>query len=119
MRQALAFLVLAGLSWLGSWLAATLALPVPGPLLGMVFLLLGLILLGRLPLGLQQASQPLLRHMMLLFIPPVAGIVVHIEPMRGQWLPFVAAGLVGTLLTLAVTVLVFQWALRRFGSDAS
>lgn len=119
MRRGFAFLVLIGLSWLGNWLAALFALPVPGPLLGLVFLLLGLMLLGRLPLGLQQASQPLLRHMMLLFIPPVAGIVVHIEPMRGQWLPFVVAGLAGTVLTLAVTALVFQWALRRFGKEGS
>jgi holin-like protein len=93
-------------------------LPLPGPLVGMLFMLFGLIALGRVPEGLRLTTQHLLRHLMLLFVPSVAGIIAYFGSLQREWLPFIAACVGSAALTLVVTMLVFQWMLKRGGPKA-
>ena len=102
---------------LGEWFVQALGLPLPGVLVGLLGLLGGLIALGRVPRALDAASAPLLRHLMLFFIPAVAGVTLHGARVAREWLPFLAAGVVGAALTLAVTALTLRWMLRRTGQD--
>ena len=102
---------------LGEWFVQALGLPLPGALVGLLALLGGLIALGRVPRALDAASAPLLRHLMLFFIPAVAGVTLHAARVAREWLPFLAAGVVGAALTLAVTALTLRWMLRRTGQD--
>lgn len=104
---------------LGEAAVRWLALPVPGALVGMVLLLAALCAGGRTPTGLQAASTPLLRHLMLFFIPAVAGVMGQFSRMADEWLPFVAACAVGAALTLAVTALTLRWALRLLKTEAA
>ena len=94
-------------------------LPLPGPLVGMMLLLAGLVLMGRVPLALESATGFLFRDMMLLFIPIIAGVIMHLDHVRSEWLPFLAACIAGTAITIIVTALTLQFMLRRGKASSS
>lgn len=79
----------------------------------MLFLLAALILLGRVPAGLRNACHHLLKHLMLLFIPLVAGIMLHFSSLADEWIPFLLACVGGVAFTIAATALTFRWMLKR------
>ncbi len=108
-----AVLALFVLQWVGELLVVSLNLPLPGALVGALLLLAGLLALGRLPKGLEQTAGALLQNMMLLFIPIVAGVMLHFGRIAREWLPFLASGVLGAALTLVVTAVVFRWMLQR------
>ena len=103
----------------GELLSRWLGLPVPGPLIGMLLLFAALVARGSLPDALRDTAGQLLRHLMLLFIPAVAGVMMHFGRVRQEWLPFLAAGVAGAAFTMAVTALTLRWMLRLTGRDAS
>jgi len=94
---------------LGEILVRLLDLPLPGALVGMLLLLAALLRLGHVPQALAQAASGLLRNMMLLFIPAVAGVMLHFDRIAREWLPFLVACIAGAAITLVVTA----WTLRR------
>ena len=71
----------------------------------------------RTPAGLEAACTPLLRHLMLFFIPAVAGVMTQFALVADEWLPFLAACTLGTALTLVVTAMTLRWSLRRMGQE--
>ncbi len=107
----LALLVLAQKA--GELAVATIGLPLPGSLIGMLLLLAVLIGLGRVPRPIELAAGGLLRHIMLFLMPVVAGVLDHVGLLQGQWLSFLVAGLLGTFLTLAGTATLLQRLLRQ------
>lgn len=98
---------------LGESLTLLLALPVPGPVLGMLLLFIFLLLRRGPSPQLQSTSQNLLQHLSLLFVPAGTGIVLHLHRLRQEWLPLAVALLLSTLITLAVTALLLQALTRR------
>lgn len=104
--------LLFGLQWLGEVFARLLHLPIPGSLAGTLLLLALLVAWRRIPDWLQSATQAMLPHMMLVFIPTVAGVMVQQERIRAEWLPFLAACVLGAVVTLAATALTMHWAMR-------
>jgi len=113
--EALAALLVCQLA--GEAVVAWVALPVPGPVLGMVFLLLFLAAMRRVPGDIGPVSQSLLGHLSLLFVPAAVGVVVHVDRLRAEWLPILVALLVSTILTIAVTAAVFRLVVRLTGGD--
>lgn len=93
-------------------------LPFPGALLGALLLLLGLLLRGKLPQALEQTAQMLLQNMMLLFIPTIAGVMLHFDRIAKEWQPFLVAGVAGAAITFVVTALTFKWMLARAPKSA-
>lgn len=104
---------------LGEALVYGLHLPLPGPLVGMLLLVLALLLRGHVPQGLREASSALLQNLMLLFIPAVTGVMMHFGRVAQEWLPFVAAGVGGAAITLLVTAFTLRLMLRRSGLNQS
>jgi holin-like protein len=100
----------------GEVLARSLALPIPGPVLGMVFLFIALILRGSPERELQTTSQNLLQHLSLLFVPAGTGIMVHLHRVADEWLPLVLSLLISTIATLVVTALVMKLCQRTPGA---
>ena len=92
----------------GEVAARWLSLPVPGPVLGMLFLFLALALRGGPGDELQATSGSLLQHLSLLFVPAGAGIMVHLHRVADEWLPLLLSLLISTAATLAVTALVMK-----------
>ncbi|MBS7349979.1 MAG: CidA/LrgA family protein [Comamonas sp.] len=113
-----ALLGLLALQWLGEWLVLALHLPLPGALVGALLLLAGLLWLGRLPKTLEQVANALLQNMMLLFIPIIAGVMLHFERIAREWLPFLASAIVGTVVTMLATAWVLRWLLADSNVEA-
>jgi len=96
----------------GQWLAAALHIAVPGPVLGMALLAAVLAVARRIPAGLAQVADGLLKAMPLFFIPAGVGVLVLSDTLRDAWLPITVALLVSTLLAIMATALVMRMALR-------
>lgn len=104
---------------LGEVLARLVHLPVPGPVIGLVILLCYLALRRRVPSAIEDTSRGLLTHLSLLFVPAGTGVMLHIERLRAEWLPTLLALVLGTTLTLVVTVWVFVAVSRLTGHAAA
>ena len=104
---------LLGLHLLGELIVRRFDLPLPGALIGMLMLFLALSWHGQVPRALGRSGGTLLRHMMLLLIPALAGVMVHAEHVWSEAVPFVAACVGGAAVTLAVTVATLNRILRR------
>lgn len=96
--------MLAGLTWLlgcqvaGELLVRVTGVPLPGPVVGMA--LLFAVLQWRRPApgaGVFAASDVLLRHLQLFFVPAGVGVVAYLVFLRDAALP-VAVGLLGSWL---------------------
>ena len=95
----------------GEGVARTLALPVPGPIIGFVLLLVVLRVRPRWTGSLKLAADGLLSHLSLLFIPAGVGVVMHLKAIREEGLAIAVALAVSTLTGLAVTA----WVAERLG----
>lgn len=94
---------------IGEGLAYALSLPIPGPVIGMVLLLLYLMMKDDAAARLAPTSMELLRHLSLLFVPAGVGIMVHARLIAAEWLPIVVALVVSTVISISVTALVIRW----------
>jgi holin-like protein len=104
------------------------ALPMPGPVVGLV-LLLGLLLardrlsvLARGPLqhgGVETVSKNMLAHLSLLFVPAGVGVVQKLDLIAEHGLAVVAVLAVSVVITLLVTVATFLLASRLMARRGS
>lgn len=100
----------------GEALVRVVDAPVPGPVLGLVLLLGALSLLravrgpvhGAVPEPLEKVSGGLLSHLSLLFVPAGVGVMVHAQRIKADWLPLTVALIASTVLTIAVSAVVFK-----------
>lgn len=83
-------------------------IPLPGPVVGMVILFIGLLLHGGIPAGLEQVGRGLLSNLSLLFVPAGVGVMIHAELVGAEILPIAASLVVSTLVTIIVTGCVMQ-----------
>ncbi len=88
---------------LGEVASRLLRLPIPGPVVGMVLLLAALALRMPADEGLRAVSSGLLSHLSLLFVPAGVGIMLHAPRLSTEWPAIVAALIVSTTATIAVT----------------
>jgi putative effector of murein hydrolase LrgA (UPF0299 family) len=93
-------------------------LPLPGPVLGLVLLFAILVVRGGPPLPVRDTALGLLAHLSLLFVPAGVGVITHIDRLRAEWLPLLAAVLASTALTIVVTAGVFRLVWRLTGAAA-
>lgn len=94
---------------IGEGLAYAFALPVPGPVIGMVLLFGYLLIKKDAAQKLAPVSLELLKHLSLLFIPAGVGIMVYAQRVADEWLPIAAALVVSTIVSIAVTAIVVKW----------
>ncbi|GHE19653.1 CidA/LrgA family protein [Halomonas urumqiensis] len=101
--------VLLACQFIGELVARGLTLPIPGPVIGMVVLLVGLLVFGKVPKSLRLAGEGLLRYLTLLFVPAGVGLMVHFSLIGNDLWPIAVTLVVSTAVTLVVTL----WALDR------
>ncbi|GJD49031.1 Antiholin-like protein LrgA [Methylobacterium crusticola] len=108
----------------GEVVARGLALPLPGPVIGMALLLLILAARDRRPGGLPQplvdgtlerTGKGLLANLSLLFVPAGAGVIGRLDVLAAQGLALAVALVASTALALVATVLTFAYVARRVG----
>lgn len=111
MIQALALLI--ALQLAGEAIVETLGLPVPGPVVGMGLLFVGLMVAGGAGPGLETTARGFLDHLGLLFVPAGVGVTLHFSRLGAEWIAIAAAVIVGTLTTILATAAVFALLDRR------
>lgn len=110
MLAALTLLLLCQL--VGEVTVLVFGLPVPGPVLGMLYLFLVLALRRGPSESLEATATELLRHLSLLFVPAGVGVMVHADRIAEEWLPIGTALVGSTLLGLAATALTLELVIR-------
>lgn len=109
---------LRGLAWLlalqsaGELLARGLALPFPGPVVGMLLLLLAL----RWPVvrePVRECANFLLSHLSLLFVPVGVGVMTHLGLLGQYGVRMLLVIVLSTWLGLGVTALTFHYFRKR------
>lgn len=99
-------------------LIAHFALPlIPGPVCGLVLLLVWLSLRRAVPPGVDLVASTLTQHLGLLFVPAAVGVVIFWPHLRAHAGAVVTALLASVVLTVAVTALVLK-ALSRGEQNA-
>lgn len=111
------FAVLLGFQLLGELLAQLSGILVPGPVLGMVMLLVFLIVYRQVPEATRETSEGLLRYLPLLFVPAGVGLINHGVLLKQDFWVITVTLIVSTALTLAVTVLVLQGLKKLMGAS--
>jgi holin-like protein len=109
---------------LGEVVTRGLGWPLPGPVLGMLFLLVFLSLRDRIAarvpeLGktLDSTGKGLLAHLSLLFIPASVGVIQRLDVLAEYGVGLAIALVVSTFVTLVVTVVTFVVVSRLSGSS--
>ncbi len=97
----------------GEIIVRLLTLPVPGPVLGMLFLFTGLMIRGRVPAELDSVASGLLRYLSMLFVPAGVGVIVYLPMIAEQIAPIAGAVFVATLLSLVLTGWLMQRLIRK------
>jgi holin-like protein len=113
----------------GEVIGRGVALPLPGPVIGMV-LLLGLLLLrdrvtvlangplskeGDAKNGVEGISRVLLANMSLMFVPAGVGVIQKLDLLAEHGVAIATVLAISVMLTLLVTVAVFALVTRLFG----
>lgn len=95
-------------------LVSKFALPfIPGPVLGLVLLLLYFSLRQKVPTAIDEVGSGVLQHLGLLFIPASVGVVLYLPLLKANAWALGVALVVSVVATVAVTAL---W-LKTFSSD--
>ncbi len=110
---------------LGEFSVHLFKLPLPGPVAGLVFLLISLTILGRSKSNkrqqvlstVEQSSSALLNHLSLLFVPAGVGVMVHFDKLANEWLAISVALIAGVLITLATTAICMKIMMRLMHID--
>ena len=105
--------LLLGYQLAGEVIAQALNLPIPGPVIGMLLLLVTLIIRGRAPEPLKRLSHELLQHLALLFVPAGVGIIAHFQLIRAEWVSLTLALVISLSMTVSVTALSMKAFTRR------
>jgi holin-like protein len=92
----------------GEVIALYFALPIPGPVIGMLLLLAMLLITRKVPADMDDASGALLSHLSLLFVPAGVGVMVHMDLLGDEWLPILVALIVSTVASMALSA----WAMK-------
>jgi len=112
----------------GEVIVRGLSLPMPGPVVGLLFLLLLLLardrfgVLARGPLrqdGVETASRGLLAHLSLLFVPAGVGVMQKLDVVAEHGIAIAAVLAISVVLTLLVTVATFLAASRLLARGRS
>jgi len=77
--------------------------PLPGPVLGMVFLFLILLVRGHVAAPLDRVTGTLLDHLSLLFVPAGVGVIRYARQIEEQWLAISVSLIAGTVIAIAIT----------------
>ena len=87
--------------------------PIPGPVVGMVLLLVTLALFGRVPSVLDKTAEFLLRNMPVMFVPAGVGILQQLDVLARFGARIVVVVIVSTIAAMVTTAWVFQALVRK------
>ena len=116
MIRAVALLLVCQL--LGEALSRALALPIPGPVVGLALLLAAGLALPRAAEAARPAAEARLSRLTLLFVPAGVGVAGQLDRLGADALPLAAALLLSTLAAILAGAWTFAAVARLTGGDA-
>jgi holin-like protein len=99
---------------LGELVSHLLIPMIPGPVIGLVLLLVFLLLRGHIPASIDQVGSNILQHLGLLFIPASVGVVLYLPLLKANALGIATALIVSVICTLGVSA----WTLKLMNPPA-
>jgi holin-like protein len=107
------FLTLIGCQLIGELIQDAFNLPLPGQVIGMFILFIGLCIRGSVPKDLETGSQRLIELLPMLLMAPAAGVFFLGAGFADQWPGFIASVTLGTLATLIFCGLLLRFSYNR------
>lgn len=104
----LPIVVLLVMQLLGEIFVRALGLPVPGPVVGLVLLVVAMALRPSLEEMLQPVTRTLLGNLSLLFVPAGVGVVGHLDTLRESGVVLIAIITVSTALAIVAGAWTFS-----------
>lgn len=112
MKYVKQFMIIMIVCFLGEMLHSLLPLPVPASIYGLLILFM-LLMAGLLKLEqIEEASEFFLAVMPLLFLSPSVSLITVMDKVMGAFVPVVGTIVVSTVVTIAVTGIVTQSAMK-------
>ncbi len=93
----------------GEILSRLFALPVPGPVIGLVLLLIFLIRRGKIDMPIDIVTSALTKHLGLLFVPAAVGVVMFWPQLKAHFWAIGIALVVSVTATIAVSAAVLRF----------
>ncbi|WP_353473432.1 CidA/LrgA family protein [Salipiger sp. H15] len=100
----------------GEVVSRMFALPLPGPVLAMVALVVGMVLSKRLLELIRPVATFLLQNLSLLFVPVGVGAVARLSELSAHALAIGVSLVVSTLLAICVGAITFEYVARLTGN---
>jgi putative effector of murein hydrolase LrgA (UPF0299 family) len=113
------FMLLRGLTWLvvfqlvGTWLNHLFLPILPGPIIGLVLLMIFLMVRGQVDEPLSLAASSLLRYLPLLLVPPAVGVMVYAADIAKDFWAIIGALVLSLLLSIAFVGWLMQKLIQR------
>lgn len=90
----------------------------PGPVLGLIFLLVFLIIRGRVNPSLATVSDTFSQHLGVLFIPAAVGVILFLPQLQAHAFAVIATLMVSVVLTIITTAVILRFIASK-NSDES
>jgi holin-like protein len=94
---------------IGELIAVATGWPIPGPVIGMALLFVGLLVRGGIAEGLGSVGDGLISNLSLLFVPAGVGVMQHAKLIGSELVPISVSLVVSTVLAVAVTGTLMAW----------
>jgi holin-like protein len=101
-------IVLIAFLFAGDITSKALELPVPGGIIGMLFMLIALMIRGKVDEPIDFTSRNLIAYIGLLFVPAGVGISQYFDLLAQEWPIILFAGVSTMFLTLGISALLFR-----------
>ena len=102
-------IILLSVQGAGEILSRVFALPVPGPVIGLVLLLVFLIQRGKIDTPIDTVAAALTKHLGLLFVPAAVGVVMFWPQLKAHFWAISIALIVSVTATIAVSAAVLRF----------
>lgn len=102
-------IILLGFQGAGELISRLFMLPIPGPVIGLVLLLVFLIWRGKVDAPIDTVASALTRHLGLLFVPAAVGVVMFWPQLRTHFWAIAIALIVSAAATIAVSAAVLRF----------
>lgn len=106
-------LLLLFFQFLGEVLVTLTGLPIPGPVAGMVLLLIALTFRSNALQRIAPAANFLISNLVLLFFPIGVGIVLEWERYEAYGVALFTSIVAGTVIAMVLVALLLKWLLRK------
>lgn len=113
MLSALAVLLVCQLA--GEAIVYVAALPVPGPVVGMVLLFALMLAHAPLPATVGDTAEGILKHLSLLFVPAGVGVVQQLQLLGDEGVRLIIIIVLSTVIALTVTAVAFAALAQALG----